>query len=307
MPNDLPQKIETAHARASASGALQPIATKPEHVDEAGVRWTVYVMPGLARKAAAATLESDKPAAAQPAQKGNGAPSPLAKPAFDPFAEPEADLVVEHVSPTHTLLLNKFSIIERHLLIVTRRFEHQESLLGADDFDALARCMDEVDGIGFYNAGAAAGASQAHKHLQLVAAQAPIEPLLDAAQPPVGSRGEGILRVPALDFRHAFARLAPSLWDHPARSLTMLYRELLATCGLGAVSTPEGERQSGPYNLLVSRRWMLVVPRSRGRWENIWVSALCYAGILFVRGEDDAARLRAAGPLAVLAGVAPAP
>jgi ATP adenylyltransferase len=72
------------------------------------------------------------------------------------------------------------------------------------------------------------------------------------------------------------------------------------------VSTPEGERQSGAYNLLVSRRWMLVVPRTRGAWDTVPVSALCFAGVLFVRGEEDAARLRAAGPLQVLAGVAPA-
>jgi len=300
MSDQLSRKIETALARAIASGALQPIATTPEYVEEAGVRFIVHVMPNLARKAGTETLAPKS----APVPEAAAARPP--KPPFDPFANPEADLVVAPLSDTHTLMLNKFNIIDGHLLVITREFAHQETLLDETDFDALARLMNEVDGIGFYNAGAEAGASQAHKHMQLVPMAAPIEPLLDAAEPLLdAAKGTGILRVPAFGFRHAFARLAPGVWDHPAHSLGVLYRELLAHCGIGAVAGPDGERQSGAYNLLVSRRWMLVVPRTQGNFDTVPVSALCYIGALFVRGEADAARVRAEGPLKVLRGVAP--
>jgi len=290
MSEQLPKRIETTLARAIASGALQPIRTVPETVEEAGVKFIVHVMPNLARKAGTETLKPKPEPAAKPA-----AP----KPPFDPFENPEADLVVSQLSDTHTLMLNKFNIIDGHLLVITRRFLHQETLLDETDFDALARLMREVDGIGFYNAGAEAGASQAHKHMQLVPMQAPVERLLDEAQ------GPGILRVPAFGFRHAFARLDPDAWNDPAPALRSVYRELLADVGIGAVAGPEGERQSGAYNLLVSRRWMLLVPRTQGNFDTVPVSALCYIGALFVRGEEDAARVRSVGPLAVLRGVAP--
>ena len=89
------------------------------------------------------------------------------------------------VSGTHVAILNKFNVVDRHLLIVTREFEEQRSLLTPRDFEAWWRCLGEYESIGFYNGGAEAGASQPHKHLQLVplplaplGPAVPIEPLL---------------------------------------------------------------------------------------------------------------------------------
>ena len=44
-------------------------------------------------------------------------------------------------------------------------------------------------------------------------------------------------------------------------------------------------RQSAPYNLLATRRWMLLVPRSRDCFDSVPVNALGFAGSLFVRDE----------------------
>jgi ATP adenylyltransferase len=64
--------------------------------------------------------------------------------------------------------LNKFNIIDHHLLIVTRTFKEQETWLTLQDFEAMWACLNEIDGLVFYNGGKTAGASQRHKHLQLV-------------------------------------------------------------------------------------------------------------------------------------------
>jgi len=58
------------------------------------------------------------------------------------------------------------------------------------------------------------------------------------------------------------------------------YRELLARC------------PQAPYNLLATRRWMLVVPRRQERYEKISVNALGFAGSLFVT-QRRGARARA--------------
>lgn len=195
--------------------------------------------------------------------------------AADPLGNYEPDLFVCDVPPSHYVLLNKFNVLPHHLLIVTRRFEPQDAALSAADFEALACCMAGLGELAFYNCGADSGASQPRKHMQLVTLdEIPIEPFLDA-----GGK---------LPFRHGFARL--STFD--SGSLYERYCELAAAC----------EAQS--YNLLVTRRWMLFVPRGREGFESIAVNSLGFAGTFFARSHADLARIREVGPMNVLRHVA---
>jgi sulfate adenylyltransferase (ADP) / ATP adenylyltransferase len=265
--------VQEATERALASGALQPIETQTTLLDDDGVRFVVRAVSSLARK--------DK--------------ARHAAVATDPLGDYDPDLFVADLAPSHYVLLNKFPLLGGHVLLVSRRFERQELLLTVEDFAALITCLSQVDGLGFYNGGAEAGASQLRKHLQLVPLplargspdEVPMERVLDG-----GAR---------LTFRHAFARVAP---QPTAIVLHALYRELLHRCGISALATAEGELQSAPYNLLVRRSWMLVVPRSRACFESIPVNALGFAGSLFVRSQKDLERVRAVGPMQVLRAVA---
>jgi len=259
--------------RALADGALQPIETQTILLDSGGVRFVVRVVSSLARKDKARHADA----------------------ATDPLGDYDRSLFVDDLAPSHYILLNKFQLIAGHVVLVTRRFERQECLLTAEDFAALIACLSEVDGLGFYNGGVEAGASQLRKHLQLV-------PLPLAPESPDGVPIERVLGSGSpLAFRHTFARLAPQA---TAAVLHAAYRELLHQCGISVVSTAEGEVQSAPYNLLVRRSWMLVVPRSRACFESIAVNGLGFAGSLFVRSQQDLDRVRDVGPMQVLRAVA---
>ncbi len=59
-------------------------------------------------------------------------------------------------------------------------------------------------------------------------------------------------------------------------------------------------RHSAPYNLLITRRWMLLVPRTREFFAGISVNALGFAGSLFVRDKKQLAAAISHGPLRVL-------
>lgn len=267
--------VQQATQRALSNGALQPIQTRTILLDSDEVRFVVRAVSSLERKAHARDVAA----------------------VMDPLGDYDPALFVFDVAPSHYVLLNRFPLLAGHVLLVTRRFERQECLLTVEDFAALVTCLSEVDGIGFYNGGPEAGASQPRKHLQFVplplapqsSEQVPMERVLGAAPRPA--------------FRHAFGRLAPQA---TAVTLHTLYRQLLCRCGISVLTDPqsEGDLQSAPYNLLVRRGWMLVVPRSRACFESIAVNGLGFAGSLFVRSEEDLERVRAIGPMHVLRAVA---
>lgn len=278
--------------RALASGALRPITTEQQFLDDSGVRFAVRVLPSLARKDTDRELQPGRDRGPR-----------------DPFLPYEEELLVASLTSTHLALLNKFKVIDHHLLIVTRHFEHQERLLSLADFLAVAACLGEFAGLAFYNGGAAAGASQMHKHLQYVPLPlvegipgAPVEPLFESVR-----RRPGVGTVPGFAFRHGFAWLGaanPAIVPEVAEELLANYRTLLAAVGIHPLPGAVELRQSAPYNLLFTRRWMLLVPRSRECFETLSINALAYAGSLFVRNGAQLEILRRVGPMTVLGDVA---
>lgn len=288
---DLWLKIRRRSQQALDSGSLLPIHTREEIINQGGVRFIARLVSSLA-------IKDD--------ERKQGAGRTCGAHTADPFLPHEPDLFVTDISDSHFCLLNKFSVIENHILIVTRRFEHQETLLNRQDFEALWCCMTQFDGLGFYNGGAAAGASQPHKHLQLVPLPlsahghaVPIEPLLAA------SSGAG--KVAGLPFLHAITWLEPSVSAHSAKAAEICherYMMMLRQVGIQVVAHADGLRQSMPYNLLVARSWMLLVPRTREHFQGISVNALGYAGSFFLRDRRELEIVSQAGPLDVLRAVA---
>lgn len=58
------------------------------------------------------------------------------------------------------------------------------------------------------------------------------------------------------------------------------------------------------YNLLMTSRWMMAIPRSCEQYQNIYVNSLGFAGTLLVKSAEDLATLKRVGPLTVLQHVA---
>jgi ATP adenylyltransferase len=261
--------VDRAEA-ALAAGAMHSFECALEYVADAGVEFVLRI---------ATRFPSGENS------KGRTAQAP--KLPANPFADPEPALVVRDLTPTHRALLNKFSVLREHLLVVTREFVDQRELLDLRDFEALAPCMKDAEVLAFYNGGTEAGASQAHKHLQVVTL--PLSPRHSVPMNAILERPK-----PDLPFRHAFARLAPGQFADSA-SMLETYLALHRQAGLHA---PQ------PYNLLVAHEWMLVVPRARDRFEGVSINSLAFAGSFFVRDAAHAHVIAAAGPMNVLRSVA---
>lgn len=276
-------------------GALKPIETARTTLDEAGVRFVVRQVSSLIRKPRA-----------EPSRPGESRAPADSPPFVDPFLPYDPDLFVADVSPTHLALLNKFNVIDHHLLIVTRAFEPQTAWLDLDDFTAWFACLAQFDGLGFYNGGRDAGASQPHKHMQVVplplgdAGQSlPIAPLVETA-----SIQDEIGTLPGFAFEHAFAPL-PVLPPAQAAALALdRYRSVLDAVGQPPVTIDGRPHQSAPYNLLLTPSWMLLVPRSAEQAEGVAINALGFAGSLFVRDAQQLEKIRRMGPMTALRRVA---
>ncbi|KND54846.1 Ap4A phosphorylase II [Candidatus Paraburkholderia kirkii] len=269
--------------RALACGALRSFDTVQSVIEDGGVRFLVRQAANLERKEAASKLAEKSAADAASAWR-------------DPFSPCEESLRVGDIGARHFLLLNKFNVFAHHLLIVTTDFEPQESLIDEDDFAALFACLDRFDGLGFYNGGAVAGSSQPHKHLQMVPLPIdghplPVAPFIEAA------RTSGVFRAPQLAFAHAAAWLG----DDDATHAHATYLRLLKAIGVQPLDIAGVAHQSAPYNLLVTRRWMLAVPRGVSHVEGVAVNALGFSGSLFVRDDAQRGVVAARGPMKLLA------
>ncbi len=98
-------------------------------------------------------------------------PTPqLQSPPNNPFLPYDPAMWVCHVTNTHTLLLNKFNLVDHHVLVVTRDYAPQEQMLDVADFTATHAVLHAMQpgGLAFFNCGPLSGASQPHKHVQLL-------------------------------------------------------------------------------------------------------------------------------------------
>ncbi|MBD0334379.1 MAG: phosphorylase [Cyanobacteria bacterium Co-bin13] len=289
-PGTLLPRVRQVTEQALACRALQPIETEFDFLHQGNLRFLVRKLANVARKERAKIAQDAKSQA-----RGKE---------INPFLPYDSELFVSDLTPTHLCLLNKYNVVDNHILIVTRAFVEQDSWLTAQDFEALWACMAEIDGLGFYNGGSLAGASQRHKHLQLVplpmapdSSALPLDALIQAAdlENRVGTLAD-------LPFAHAVMGLSADWLAASAAGdyLLTCYQQLMAAIGLNLQALLPDQ----PYNLLITRLWMLAVPRRQDSYQSIPVNSLGFAGSLLVKNEEQLRLLREIGPLTLLTHVA---
>jgi|WetSurSiteA1Bulk_404760.scaffolds.fasta_scaffold00058_22 sulfate adenylyltransferase (ADP) / ATP adenylyltransferase len=275
------------------TGAQLPIPTSYTFIGDAGIKFFVRSIASLRSK------DEEK----QKQQESASAGKPI-----NPFLPHDKRLHVADITDTHIAILNKYNVVPHHLLIITRQFEDQETLLTLPDFEALWVCMTEYNGLGFYNGGEAAGASQRHKHLQIVplplapeGPETPMDPLFSQAT------FSGIIgTIPAFPFRHVFVQIEEDMVNvvHKAAARTFeLYAAMLQYLGMATPDLTTVTLQSVPYCFLATRKWMLLVPRSKEFYDSVSINSLGFAGALLVRDTKQLELLHKEGPMNVLRSV----
>jgi ATP adenylyltransferase len=252
-------RAEEVAKKALTDGYLMPIATSHSLVEQDGVGFVLYRVDGA---------------------NGQSKPSQyLAKGSVDPFLPYQQELLVAELDPDYVCLLNMFPVLSPHLLICTRDFVEQEKPLTMADFSAWLRGFERPglcnppEVLGFYNSGPTAGASQPHRHMQLV-------------QTPV-AMADRILNG-RLGFCHYLVKY-PQL---DGQLLFSHYQQAMQQLGLNPVNGTHSSNTkpyiAKPYNILLTERWMLIVPRCNNGIKGVSANGMNYAGLFLVKNEQQA-------------------
>lgn len=235
----------------------------------------------------------------------------------NPFLPPDPELYVMQLTPTHSLVLNKFNITPHHVIVITDAFEEQEVPLSVADFEAtwmVVRGMqgeregvEGVEGVeggmAFFNRGPLSGASQPHKHIQCV----PL-PLMNG----MGSPFEGLIRAALSASSDADASATVSVdalpFMHGVRSVVdATPSDVHAACeaildGLEARLRGMWTRDDS-YNLLLTKEYLMVIPRRAEFVESVGANAMGFAGSFFLGTQAEIDDLKRLGPSRVLQGL----
>lgn len=152
------------HNRALESGACKKADTQVELLHD-NILHTDFILRVSA-------IVRDKPIHITTQSNGTtDVPQPqLVSPPNNPFLPYDPAMWVCHITNTHTLLLNKFNLVDHHVLVITQDYAPQEQLLCLEDFTATCAVLHAMQpaGLAFFNCGPLSGASQPHKHVQLL-------------------------------------------------------------------------------------------------------------------------------------------
>ena len=226
-----------------------------------------------------------------------------AGPKPNPFRPWDPDLQVEGVGERHMLILNKYPVQRGHMLLITRQWAAQAGWLNPEDWQAVQWVDRDTTGLWFFNSGPLAGASQPHRHLQLLPRNE-LTPICPRApwfqsrlndQPDAQQRGTEIGTL-----EHSCAVRARV--GH-GQDLYSLYSDLSAELGLG--DPAEGAQPRFPYNLLLTPNWMALILRNREKTRGFSINGLGFAGYLLATDDSDLAWLTQHGPEELLKAVVP--
>ncbi|CED85235.1 APA1_2 [Phaffia rhodozyma] len=308
-------KLSSQFAKAKASGDLNSYESTVNEVEQDGLRYEIRVCPALKEKRAAKSGSSPSPS-------DDSEPLKRQKPA-DPFEGPyDNDLFLGKVGQEEggekmVALLNKFSVVDQHFLLVTEEFQSQSSPLHPPHLlhaylMLLALQQTGQQWICIYNAGGpVSGASQLRRHLQFVpnSEEPPVDEWTASAQ--IETEDEPFY-LSSLPHAHSIMRLPSQLRsrsstaDSITSTLMLSHIKLLDATHqviqkhlLPPYLDPESaslaprptEKPTMAYNLILTLSHFHAIPRSKEKADlvdpGMSLNAMAFAGMVLCESEEQ--------------------
>ncbi|KAI0180069.1 HIT-like protein [Hypoxylon sp. FL1284] len=250
-PPSLPSLVKAAFDKARADGDVSYYPTQVAVLTPRSIPFQLRFSPTLA----------NKPKAPKPKE-------PNAKP-FNPFETPPPAMLIADLQPSHRLVLNKFAIVPEHFILVTRDWKPQTHVLERGDLAATFACIQAYHAAGqelfaFFNSGPHSGASQPHRHLQLL----PVERMKDGLEEAENGSQWAVLAEkleeskPELPFRIFTTSMRSDMSIEERHDAYLeLYRRAVKLVLPDEEVSDEGEAKVS-YNLAMTSSTMALCPRT---------------------------------------------
>ena len=188
-------------------------------------------------------------------------------PGRNPFLPYNEKLLITDVDD-HVLIFNKYCLTRLHMILITKKMEAQSARITINTFIALNKVLYSLDEntswIAFYNSSVEAGASQLHRHFQIIPMELP-------------------------DIPYPFEHLSFNLNDvAPSNRVGAEPHEIQYTRTMALWKCYNQCDVKAPYNMLITKDMCIWIPRT-GEYivEGVSANALAFAGHLLVRTEDQ--------------------
>ena len=210
-------------------------------------------------------------------------------PKQNPFYPWEKILEIEKIGNNHQLILNKYPVQKGHILLITNSWKPQNGWLDINDWSAIQNVNKDTSGLWFFNSSPIAGASQPHRHIQLLRrpygeVSCPREKwFLDLeTKNDINTKLKESIVVSHFNFLENLSYIYN------------LYLELTKRIGLGDPINDEKPRY--PHNILITNKWIAIIKRSFDNLYGFSVNGLGFAGYLVITEKSDINYLKEYGP-----------
>ena len=217
-------------------------------------------------------------------------------PKRNPFIPWDPKLEIQSINYNHTLILNKYPVQIGHMLLITNSWKPQNGWLDIDDFDAIKNVDDNTTGLWFFNSSKEAGASQPHRHFQLLPRR---------NHENICPRYEWFCSL--LNNKKAMKSLIShcisikprnKIRDSSSNDLFNSYKSMIYEMNLGDMNL--NTKPTKPYNLLITSEWMALITRKTERSSGFSINALGFAGYFLGTKISDVDSLIKFGPEKIL-------
>ncbi|KAK7885373.1 hypothetical protein LTR67_010551 [Exophiala xenobiotica] len=191
-------------------------------------------------------------------------------------------LKVAEVSSTHLLVLNRFCVFRPQFLILTRdSFKRQTEILDVHDLSAAWTVLQnlEQDCFVMFNCGNEAGCSRLHKHMQVIPCSGGFTLFPD--------RDNNKVKVPFTHFLRRIQNGGKLSTVQGAISLVEVYQELLEAAFSGKKHSNNHAVQYHPHNVVLTKRWLMVIPRTKAAVHGASANAAGMMGMVWVTSEHE--------------------
>ncbi len=217
-------------------------------------------------------------------------------PKLNPFIPWDERLEIEAVNEKHTLILNKYPVQIGHMLLITNNWYPQNGWLTLDDFDAILSVDNDTTGLWFFNSSKDAGASQPHRHFQLLPRH-----LNESICPRYKwfcSLLNNKKNINSLISHSISIKPRNKQNESNSNELFNSYKSMIDEMDLGEIDLIDKPKK--PYNLLITSEWIALITRKTHRANGFSINALGFAGYFLGTKKSDVDTLIKFGPEQIL-------